>query len=131
PLDLAGIPRIPWGDEPLVLILHSHTSESYRTIPPDPQASAMNHVFNSSDTGITRVGDALAAKLQNEYNIVTVHTRRIHNWPDHVAAYRNARETVEEFLQRYPSIRVVLDIHRQGVRDFSFATKVGELDALY
>jgi len=131
PVELAAIPYIPWGADPLVLILHSHTSESYRTDPPNPQASDMNHIFNSSETGITRVGEALAAKLHNEYNIVTVHTKRIHNWPDHVAAYRNARETVEEFLRRYPSIQVVLDIHRQGVRDFSYATKVGGLDALY
>lgn len=130
PAHLAALAARPWGDEPLVLILHTHTSESYETVPRHPQATATNHIFNSSETGITRVGAALAEKLQREYNIPTVHTKRIHDWPQHLAAYRNARETVTEFLARYPSIRIVLDLHRQGIKDFTFATTVSGVEAV-
>ncbi len=130
PAALAPVASRVWGDEPLVLIFHTHTSESYQTDPPHPQATATNHLFNSSDTGITRVGEALARKLREEYNIATIHTRRIHDWPQHVMAYRNARETVEELLQRYPTIQVVLDLHRQGIKDFTYATTVGEVEAV-
>lgn len=130
PAALASIAARRWGDEPLVLIFHTHTAESYRTDPPDPRASETNHVFNSPDTGITRVGEAIAKKLREQYNIGVVHSKRIHDWPHHVTAYRNARETVEELLQRYPSIQVVLDIHRQGIPDYTYATTVGGIDAV-
>lgn len=130
PAQLRPLAQMAWGDEPLILLFHSHTSESYRTVPPDPRASDTNHIFNSSNTGITRVGEALAEKLQREYNIVTVHSKRIHNWPHHWEAYRNSRETVEELLARYPSIQIVLDLHRQGIRDFTFRTNISGIDAV-
>lgn len=130
PAALLPVTARAWGDEPLVLIIHTHTSESYRTLQPDPQANSTNHVFNSSDTGITRVGEALATKLREQYNIGTIHTVRIHDWPQHVTAYRNARETVEEFLERYPSIQVVLDLHRQGIPNYTYAKTIGDTEAV-
>ncbi len=130
PPALAALTRESWGREPLVLILHSHTSESYRTSPPDPRATSLNHIHNSSDTGIVRVGRALAQKLQDEYGIPSIHSTRIHNWPHHARAYLSSRETVQEILRENPSIKVVLDIHRQGVPNFTYATTVGDVDAV-
>ena len=130
PPALAALAREPWGSEPLVLIVHSHTSESYRTIPPDPRATPQNHVYDSNDTGIVRVGRALAEKLEREYNIPSIHSTRVHNWPHHARAYLNSRETVREILREHPSIKVVLDIHRQGVPDFTYATTVSGVDAV-
>src|SRR5690606_9075629 len=70
------------------------------------------------------------ARLQQDYNIVTVHSKRIHNWPHHWEAYRNSRETVQELLARYPSIEIVLDLHRQGVPDFTYATTIRDVEAV-
>lgn len=130
PAALASLTETRWGNQPLVLIVHSHTSESYRTEPPDPRLSDDNHIFNSADTGITRVGKALAEKLQEKYHIGTVHSTRIHDWPHFWDAYTNSRKTVKELLEKYPSIQVVLDIHRQGVKGYTFATDVQGIDAV-
>ena len=127
---LAALASKDWGDGPRVLILHSHTSESYRSVPPDPRADARHHVYNESNTGITRVGRALAERLQDAYGIGTIHSTRIHNWPNHWEAYVNARVTVEEILAAYPSIDIVLDVHRQGIENAVWATSVGGVDAV-
>lgn len=127
---LAALKAADWGTRPRVLILHSHTSESYRTVPPDPRADARHHVFNESDTGITRVGRAMAERLQQVYGIGTIHSTRIHNWPHHWEAYVNARETVQEILAAYPSIDIVLDVHRQGIENAVWATSVGGVEAV-
>ena len=89
-----------------------------------------HHVYNESNTGITRVGKALAERLQHAYGIGTIHSTRIHNWPNHWEAYVNARITVEEILAAYPSIDIVLDVHRQGIENAVWATSVGGVDAV-
>lgn len=127
---LTALSRRDWGEGPRVLILHSHTSESYRRVPPDPRVDARHHVYNESDTGITRVGKALAERLQEVYGISTIHSTRIHNWPHHWEAYVNARETVEEILAAHPTIDIVLDLHRQGIENAVWATSVGGVDAV-
>lgn len=130
PARLAPVLAVDWGNEPRVLIVHSHTSESYVTVPPDPRADARNHVYNDSDTGITRVGRALAEKLRNVYGIGVIHSTRVHNWPHHWEAYVNSRETVKEYLEAYPSIQIVLDVHRQGIENAVWATAVSGVQAV-
>lgn len=130
PSGLEHLREVAWGREPLVLIVHSHTSEAYVTNPPDPRADAFLHVWNSTDTGITRVGAALANRLQREYGIGTIHSTRIHDWPHHWEAYNHARRTVEELLEKYPSIAAVFDIHRQGVENMYYAATIGGVEAV-
>jgi len=127
---LASLAAVDWGDEPRVLIVHSHTSESYVTDPPDPRADPRYHVFNEPDTGITRVGRALAEKLEQVYGIRVIHSNRVHNWPNHWDAYVNSRETVQQILAAYPSIDIVLDVHRQGIENAVWATSVGGVEAV-
>lgn len=130
PAALERLKQASWGSDPLVLIVHTHTSESYATPVPDPRADEYMHVWNSSDTGITRVGAALAQRLQEEYGIGTIHTTRIHDWPNHWEAYNHARRTVEELLRRHPTIAAVFDIHRQGVENMYYAATVSGVEAV-
>lgn len=112
--ELRPAPGVPsWGSEPLVAILHAHTSEMYRTddfAPPHPDDY---HRFNSEDTGIIRVGEAMAQRLR-EHGVGVIHSRRIHDYPVHPLAYREARKTVQELLERYPSLVLILDVHRDS-----------------
>lgn len=119
----AGVPENPWmaavrrsvswGEGPLVGIYHSHTSEMYRTddfFPPHPHDY---HRFGTPDTGIVRVGEALAERLR-AYGIGVVHSRRVHDAPVHALAYRRSRETVQEMLDRFPTLEIILDVHRDA-----------------
>lgn len=111
---MAGIRRsVSWGDGPLVAIYHSHTSEMYRTDHFAPAHPDEYHRFNSVDTGIVQVGEAVATRLRG-YGIGVVHSRRIHDWPVHALAYRRSRETAQQLIERYPTLRIILDIHRDS-----------------
>jgi len=96
-----------WGDKPLVFIYHSHSSESYRL------TSGADHVWGSEE-GVIAVGAALAKALSEKYNIPVVHSRKIHDYPVWRDAYTNSYKTVSEALQKYPTIEMVFDVHRDA-----------------
>lgn len=98
------------SEEPKVLIYHTHGSET----------------FSDSRPGVTEdtvigVGDALTRILQEDYGIPVYHDRtvydRINGVEDRSLAYDYASEGIDEILKKYPSIEVILDIHRDGVRE--------------
>jgi len=102
------------GEEPLVLIVHTHTSEAYMP--------AGGDVYEASDPGrtedpnynVVRVGDEIAAVLE-ENGIPTLHDTTVHDYPSYTGAYGRSLRTVEDCLAAHPGIRVVLDIHRDAV----------------
>lgn len=91
---------------PAVLILHSHGSEGYRE-------SSGYRSLNTSDN-VVSVGTRLKEKLE-QAGIGVIHDTTLHDQPSYNQSYIEAREAIEEYLKAYPSIRLVLDIHRDAV----------------
>ena len=98
---------------PAVLILHTHGSESYT------QTSQLSYTpsgeYRTLDAGhnMLRVGEALKAALEAR-GISVIHDRTLHDYPNYNDAYINSRETVASYLQEYPSICLVIDLHRDA-----------------
>lgn len=90
--------EVPGGAAPSVMILHTHTSESYL-------GSTSEYL-----DGVISVGDALSRKL-NSLGLTTLHCTVIHDGGEG-NAYIAARETIETMLRVYPSIKYVIDLHR-------------------
>jgi len=95
---------------PAVLILHTHGTEAY----------AENAGYRSDDTAVNVVGigDRIAELLEAG-GIGVVHDRTLHDKPSYNGSYNHARAAIEENLARYPSVRLVLDIHRDAAEDAS------------
>lgn len=93
-----------------VLIYHTHGSEAF--------ADSRPGVVEDTVIG---VGDELTRILQEDYGIAVYHDRTVYDVIDGVEerslAYDYASAGVDAILQQYPSIEVVLDIHRDGVRE--------------
>lgn len=106
-------PTVAWGDDCRVLIYHTHTSEMYRTDEFAPPSPEQYHVFNTTDTGVVRVGRAITERL-GQLGIPACHLTDVHDWPSHPRAYMEARATVEQFLRRHPHVEMVLDVHRDA-----------------
>jgi len=102
--------------EPQVLILHTHGSEAY-TMPPGQEYEPTSE-YRTSDTAynVVRVGDEIAARLA-ERGLSVIHDRTLYDYPEYSGAYGRAMESIESYLERYPSIRFVLDIHRDAITD--------------
>lgn len=99
--------------EPSVLIFHTHTTESYQMLDRDFYAVGFTSRSRDEKRNMLRVGDAICARLEKA-GIKTVHDRKIHDLK-YSGAYERSRESVVEILKKYPSIHVVLDVHRDAI----------------
>ena len=98
--------------EPTVLILHSHGSECYT----EQALAAENYRTEDPRYNVVSVGAELKQLLEAA-GIGVIHDTALHDQPSYNSAYGNAREATEAALARYPSIRLILDIHRDAAED--------------
>ncbi len=102
------------GENPTVLIIHTHGTESYV----NSEGYTESSPYRTLDTGynVVSVGDRLAEAL-TQRGISVLHDPTLHDYPSYNGSYNLARETVSRYLAQYPSIRLVLDLHRDAVTD--------------
>ncbi len=110
--DLSGVPSA----EPLVLILHTHTSESYSAAGQIYLEGEIGDLTYSDDPkeNVLAVGATLARTL-NEKGVTAIHCTVTHDEPTLGGSYARAVESIRFFLTLYPSIRYVIDLHRDSV----------------
>ena len=94
--------------KPLVLIYHTHSTESYL-----PASAGNYHSVNEKNT-VRQVGDVLAKSLEEE-GIEVVHDKTIHDNPSYDSAYERSYDTAERLLKKYPSVVCVIDLHRDAI----------------
>lgn len=101
---------------PQVLILHTHGSEAYTM--PKGQEYVSTGTCRTSDTtcSVVRIGDEIASVL-SAYGISVLHDRTLYDDPLYEGAYTRSLEGIEAYLEKYPSISFILDIHRDAVED--------------
>ena len=104
------------AEGPQVLILHTHGSASY-TMPPGQEYN-VSDPFRPLDTNcnMIRIGDEMAQVL-TDAGISVVHDRSLYDYPSYSGAYNRSLASIESYLQKYPSISFVLDVHRDAVQD--------------
>ena len=59
------------------------------------------------------IGARVAQKL-TEAGIPTVQDRSFHDYPSYNGSYVDARESIQAFLDQYPTVKLVLDLHRDA-----------------
>ncbi|MBQ7836388.1 MAG: stage II sporulation protein P [Clostridia bacterium] len=96
---------------PLVLIYHSHATESY---------CDTNDTGSFRSTDVSRntvaIGDIIFKCLEAN-GIKAVHLREMFDLTSYNDAYYNSAAAVEKTLEQYPSIQYILDIHRDSITD--------------
>lgn len=102
---------------PKVLIFHTHSQETFA-----------DSKQGDTSTSIVGIGAYLAQKL-NEKGIETMHHDGVYDLIDGTLdrskAYELSEIGVREILNQYPSIEVVIDLHRDGVsEDLHLVTEV-------
>ena len=102
------------GDEPTVLILHTHASECYTRQNGENYSQGADFRTLNTDYNMVAVGDKLTALLE-EAGISVLHDRVLHDYPTYSQSYSNARRSTQALLEQYPSIRLVLDLHRDSM----------------
>lgn len=102
------------SSEPQVLIYHTHTTESYEPYTRDFYDSSFASKTTDEEKNMVAVGEKICEQLKSA-GIGYVHAKNVHDYPDYNSAYDNSYTTVSAILEKYPSIKVVLDIHRDAI----------------
>ncbi len=103
------------GQGPTVLILHTHATESYTKDGEDYRESAAYRTLDEGYNMIS-VGDRVAAMLEAA-GIGVIHDRTLHDYPSYNGSYTHARKSIAQYLEEYPTICMVLDLHRDASGD--------------
>lgn len=99
---------------PQVLIMHTHACESYLVGNGSYQDEDYTCRTTDASQSVVAVGKVISEKLA-EKGICVIHDGTMHDYPAFTGCYDRAEETITQILERYPSIKVVLDIHRDGI----------------
>ncbi len=110
PLDL----NITDASQPTVLIFHTHTSEGYELIDRPWYAQGYTDRSNNEAINVVRVGTEIAEYL-TAAGIGVIHDKTIYD-DTYSGSYGKSRAGVEKNLEKYPSIQIVLDIHRDAIQ---------------
>ena len=100
--------------EPKILIFHTHSQESFV----DSRGAVGSRGGEEEDT-IVGVGNELAKILHDKYNVSVIHHKGQYDVVDgncHITgAYERVEPAIRDILKKYPSIEVVIDIHRDAL----------------
>lgn len=121
--------KITQTNDPQVLIMHTHTTETF--MPSDSNVYTENFESRTTDNSrnMARIGEIVAERL-NGAGIVTLHDKTQHDYPEYTGSYTRAAKTINSYLKKYPSIKIVLDLHRDAVSSgesdkVKLVTKIG------
>lgn len=91
------------ADLPMILILHTHTTESYYE----------QDRSTDEEKNMLAVGGVLADNL-NQNGIKTIQNRTVHDYPSYSGAYSRSAETAKSSLANNPSVKIIFDVHRDA-----------------
>lgn len=95
--------------KPVILIYHTHARENYN--PLNVKNQDFTYDFN---IGVCRVGEELKKELESKYGIPVIHDTTVHDVPTRDGGYTRSRKTVESYIKKYPSLKLIIDLHRDG-----------------
>lgn len=120
---LASAPvHITLSDGPQILILHSHGSEAYTPAGADQYEESDPYRTTNCNYNMVRVGQEIAQVL-TEQGFRVIHDTTLYDYPSYSEAYDRSLAAAQRWLTQYPSIQVVLDVHRDAL--------TGENDTIY
>ncbi len=100
------------GEEPTVLILHTHSTESY-TKAGETYKESSPWRTTDENYNMLSLGAALLEQL-TEAGIPAIQDRELHDYPAYNGSYVDARKSIQAYLEAYPSLLLILDLHRDA-----------------
>lgn len=105
---LAGADMTMQGDNshPQILIYHTHSQEGFA-----------DSVPGDVSTGVVGAGEYLAELLREQYGFSVIHHTGQYDVESRDNAYSYAEPAIRRILDENPSIEVVIDLHRDEVKE--------------
>ncbi len=109
-----GTVDVNLGEGPQILIVHSHGSEAYS--PSDGDTYEESDPYRTTDCthNVVKVGEEMATVFR-AHGFQVIHDTTLFDYPSYNEAYDRSKAAVEQWLEKYPTIQVVLDVHRDAL----------------
>lgn len=107
--------KIKADKKPEVLIMHTHTTESYESETRDWFVKGSTSRTTDNSKNMVRIGEEIAKQL-TAAGIGVIHDKTLHDYPSYNGAYERSAKTVKKILKENPTIKVVLDVHRDAIQ---------------
>jgi stage II sporulation protein P len=108
------------SDQPVVLLFHTHTSESFLPV------GGKDHIYPKGD--IVKIGAYLKELLEEKYRIRCLHSETVLDEIPFRLSYNRSRVAVQNLLKENPGIKVVLDVHRDATPGVKAKTVINGKD---
>ncbi len=115
-LSIAPSVKLENTKKPQVLIVHTHTTECYMQNEKDFYTEADKSRSTKDTENLIAVGKVLKTGLEAN-GIGVVHATEKHDYPEYTGSYDRAAVTIKNYLKKYPTIKVVIDLHRDAMTD--------------
>ena len=118
-VDLAAAAAAPVNialpaEGPQILIVHTHGSEAYSQTDGDVYEQSDPYRTTDCTHNVVRVGEEIATVFR-AHGFQVIHDTTLYDYPAYNGAYERSLAGVEEWLRQYPTIKVVLDVHRDAL----------------
>ncbi len=117
--DWSSLFRERWSSKlqknlPQILIIHTHSCEAYTPDGTNTYEESDPYRTLNKAQSVIRVGDEITeALVEKGFNVI--HDREYYDYPGYSGSYSRSLEAVEAWLDKYPSISVVVDVHRDAL----------------
>lgn len=102
------------SDLPQILLVCSHGTESYAMQEHQDYVESSDARTLNTEYNVIKVAETLAENL-NANGVNTIYSEELHDYPSYAGSYTNSRRTIETTLAEYPSIKMVIDLHRDAI----------------
>lgn len=109
-----GTVDVPLGEGPQILILHTHGSEAYSMTDGDTYEESDPYRTTDCTHNVVRVGEEMATVFR-AYGFQVIHDTTLCDYPAYNGSYDRSKAVAEQWLEQYPSIKVVFDVHRDAL----------------
>lgn len=99
-------------EDPYIMIYHTHATESYAPI------SKNNYHVEEREHNVITVGENIG-KVLNEKGHKVKHIEKYHDLPSFNKSYNESLKTVKEELSNNENLKIILDVHRDGIDENS------------
>lgn len=102
------------GEGPQILIVHTHGSEAYSQSDGDRYEESDAYRTTDCTHNMVRVGEEMATVFR-AHGLSVIHDTTLFDYPAYNGSYDRSRAAVERWLAEYPSLQIVLDVHRDAM----------------
>ena len=104
----------PASQGPQILIMHTHGSEAYTMVGDDIYTETDTSRTDDPNYNMIRVGEEMKAVFES-MGFSVIHDTTLYDYPNYTGSYTRSLAGIQSMLEQYPSISVVLDVHRDAL----------------